>query len=253
LVVSSIDLAKDWLYLMDHMRRRIFLFAFLPVLALLGPRWSSAQAAAPSSADTIADDLPILLLRAPTIYGAWLAAAHHSVYHTRTGVAGHRDFYLASVRMGWALGGGDDPSRVVNGSYFIDVVPMALSTSMPDYRWNSKCQPGTLCPGATPILHDAYGVGLAPLGWALTLGRGPTRLTVEASGGGLWFSRRIPDPEATRFNFTASGGPTLEFRLRSGEILRVGYLWHHTSNGGTGRVNPGLNSGIVSFGMLWRK
>jgi hypothetical protein len=168
-------------------------------------------------------------------------------------VRGHRDFYLSNLRFGWPLGGGDNPSRFVNGSYFLDVVPVAVSTSMPEYQWNSHCQPETVCPGATPILHDAYAFGLVPLGWALTMGRGPARLTIEASGGGLFFSRRIPDPAATRFNFTASAGPTMEWRLADGPAFRVGYLWHHTSNGGTGRVNPGLNSGIGTLGIVWRQ
>lgn len=238
------------------MRRRILssiriLAATLPLAGIA--TGAGAQGLAGASRDSASDNLPILPLRAPAIYGAWVAVARHSAYRTRTGVSGHRDFYLSSIRVGWSLGGADDPSRMVNGAYFIDVIPAAVSTSMPEYRWNSRCQPGTLCPGATPILHDAYAVGLAPLGWALTLGRGPARLTVEASGGGLWFSRRIPDPEATRFNFTASAGPMLEWRIASGETLRVGYLWHHTSNGGTGRVNPGMNSGIASAGLLWRR
>ena len=233
------------------MRRRI-LFATAAIAALpLVVHRAGAQSATHAAADTSTDDLPILPLRAPAIYGAWVAVARHSSYHTRTGVLGHRDFYLSNIRFGWALGGGDDPSRLVNGSYFVDLIPAAISTSMPEYDWNSQCQPGTLCPGATPILHDAYAFGLAPLGWSLTLGRGPARLTMEASGGGLWFSRRIPDPEATRFNFTASAGPTVEWRFPTGETLRIGYLWHHTSNGGTGRVNPGLNSGIASLGVLW--
>jgi hypothetical protein len=238
------------------MRRRISLSLYIAAVAALlaGSAGAALAQGAPSTAvDSGANDLPLLPLRGPGTYGVWIAAARHSGYRTRTGVLGHRDFYLANVRLAWALGGGDDPSRPVNGSYFIDIVPMAVSTSMPEYLWNSRCQPGTLCPGAKPILHDAYAIGLAPLGWALTLGRGPARLTIEASGGGLWFSRRVPDPEATRFNFTASAGPTMEVRIRSGEILRIGYLWHHTSNGGTGRVNPGLNSGILSFGMLWRR
>jgi len=237
------------------MRRRILSITtvLLSTGAIALPNSIQAQRAATTFRDTATDNLPRRAPRAPTLFGVWVAVARHSAYQTRTGVAGHRDFYLSNIRFGWALGGGDDPKRFVNGSYFIDMVPAALSTSMPEYQWNSQCQPGTYCPGATPILHDAYAFGLTPLGWALTLGRGKARLTLEASGGGLWFSRRIPDPEATRFNFTASAGPTLEWRLSSGEVLRAGYLWHHTSNGGTGRVNPGLNSGITSLGVLWSR
>ena len=187
---------------------------------------------------------------APSEYGVWIAGARHSAFHTRTGIVGYRNFYLGSVRIGWTFG--DDGSRAVSGSYFIDVIPAALSTDMPDYLWNSRCRPETLCPGATPIPHSVYAFGLTPIGWAVAFGRGPARLTIEASGGGLWFRRRIPDPVATRFNFTASAGPTLELRVTRSQTLRVGYLWHHTSNGGTGKVNPGLNSGILAAGLLWR-
>jgi hypothetical protein len=165
-------------------------------------------------------------------------------------VPGYRNFYLASLRFAWSIGG-DNPERPVHGTYFIDVIPAALSTDMPDYDWNSRCRPDTFCPGATPIPHDVYGFGFAPLGWALVFGNGPARLTLEASGGGLWFNRRIPDPVAARFNFTASAGPTLEVRVTPSQSLRIGYLWHHTSNGGTGKVNPGLNSGILALGVLW--
>lgn len=188
---------------------------------------------------------------APSAYGAWIAGARHSAFHTRTGAPGYRNFYLTSVRLAWTLGG-DDSSRPVSGSYFIDIIPAAVSTDMPEYLWNSHCRPETLCPGATPIPHSVYAFGLTPIGWALAIGSGPARLTIEASGGGLWFTRRIPDPVATRFNFTASAGPTLELRVSQSQTLRVGYLWHHTSNGGTGKVNPGLNSGILAAGLLWR-
>lgn len=211
---------------------------------------AAAQSTVHAVADSAGDGLPILVLRAPSVYGAWVAAARHSEFHTRTGVPGYRDFYLASFRLAWTVGG-DDPGRVVTGSYFIDVIPAAVSTDMPEYLWNSRCHPDTLCPGATPIPHNVYGFGIAPIGWALAVGNGPARLTLEASGGGLWFVRRIPDPVAARFNFTASAGPGFELRMTPTETLRIGYLWHHTSNGGTGKVNPGLNSGILAVGMLW--
>ena len=209
-----------------------------------------AQATGRATTDSSSDGLPLFILRAPSAYGAWVAAAKHSAFHTRTGAPGYRDFYLASFRFAWTLGG-DDPSRVVSGTYFIDVVPAAVSTDMPEYIWNSHCHPDTLCPGATPIPHTAYGFGITPIGWAVKIGTGPARLTLEASGGGLWFSRRIPDPIATRFNFTASAGPTLEVRVTPSQSFRAGYLWHHTSNGGTGKINPGLNSGILAVGLLW--
>jgi hypothetical protein len=220
------------------------------VAGITVPSIAGGQTAA-AQADSVPDGLPLLVVRPPSIYGAWAAAARHSPFHTRTGVQGHRNFYLASFRLGWSLGG-NDARRSVSAVYFVDVIPAAISTDMPDYNWNSGCRPETLCPGATPIPHDVYAFGITPVGWALAVGAGPARLTMEASAGGLWFTRRVPDPVGTRFNFTASAGPTLEMRVTRSESLRLGYLWHHTSNGGTGKVNPGLNSGILALGVLWR-
>lgn len=225
---------------------RILAVLVFVVLTTPSARGQTSGATPPDSGGN--DGLPKLVVRAPHIYGAWVAGAHHSAYRTRTGVPGYRDFYIASLRLGWVLG---DEATAVSGRYFIDLIPAAVSTDMPDYLWNNRCRPDTLCPGATPILHDAYAFGITPFGWAVAFTSGRARLTLEASGGGLWFSRRIPDPVAARFNFTASAGPTFELHMTSTEALRVGYLWHHTSNGGTGKVNPGMNSGILAIGVLW--
>ena len=230
---------------------RILTSIAVAALAIAGAFSSAAAQTTTHTPGTVADSGGGLAVHAPSIYGAWIAGARHSPFHTRTGVRGYRNFYLTSVRFAWSLGG-DDRRRSVSGSYFVDVVPAAVSTDMPEYLWNSRCRPETMCPGATPIPHSVYAFGLTPIGWAVAFGSGPARLTMEASGGGLWFNRRIPDPVATRFNFTASAGPTLELRVTQSQTLRVGYLWHHTSNGGTGKVNPGLNSGILAAGLLWR-
>ena len=228
--------------------------AALTAALLVAPctvRRAAAQGPTGQPSDTSDGGLPTLTIHAPSILGVWFAAARHSAFRTRTGVDGYRDFYLASARVGWQLHG-DDASRV-RVSYFMDIIPAALSTGMPEYQWNARCQPTTYCPGATPIPHSVYGFGMSPIGWSVGVGSGIASLSIEAAGGGLWFTRRVPDPVATRFNFTASAGPTLELRLRPSESFRIGYLWHHTSNGGTGHVNPGLNSGIFTAGMLWRE
>jgi hypothetical protein len=187
---------------------------------------------------------------APASYGAWLSAARHSEFATRTGVPGHRDFYQAGFRFGWPIAAAAF-YPFVHASYFIDLLPVTLSTRMPDYAWDSQCRTGILCPGATPIPHTAYAIGVAPIGLALSLGGDRARFVLEASGGGLWFSRAVPDPEATRFNFTAMVGPGVELSLGPERQLRLGYLLHHTSNGGRGRVNPGLNSEVLSVGISW--
>lgn len=230
---------------------RILSSIAVAALAIAGD-FSSASAQTTTLMATVdSDSGGGLAVHAPSMYGVWIGGARHSAFHTRTGAPGHRNFYLTSVRLAWSIGGVDQ-SRPVSASYFIDLIPAAVSTDMPEYLWNSRCRPDTTCPGATPIPHSVYAFGLSPIGWAVAFGSGPARLTIEASGGGLWFTRRIPDPVATRFNFTASAGPTLELRVTQAQTLRVGYLWHHTSNGGTGKVNPGLNSGLFAVGLLWR-
>ena len=228
---------------------RILFSIAVAALAIAGNFSSASAQTTTPTASVDSDSGGGFAVHAPSMYGAWIAGARHSAFHTRTGTTGYRNFYLTSVRLAWSLGGAERP---VSGAYFIDLIPAAVSTDMPEYLWNSHCRPDTTCPGATPIPHSVYAFGLTPIGWAVRFGSGPARLTIEASGGGLWFTRRIPDPVATRFNFTASAGPTLELRVTQSQTLRVGYLWHHTSNGGTGKVNPGLNSGILAAGLLWR-
>jgi len=222
-------------------------------LALLLVSSAAARAQGPEVAatnDSVEHRPSTKWLSAPTVFGAWVAGAHNSEFRTRTGIPGRRDFYLGAVRLGWSVRG-YDPSRVANLQYFIDVVPFAVTTGMPEYVWDRRCRPGFQCPGARPITHTVHAIGITPIGWSLSLGGHRARLNLEASGGGLWFSRRIPDPEATRFNFTASAGPGIDLAMGPSSRLRIGYFWHHTSNGGTGRINPGLDTGILSIGVFY--
>ena len=232
--------------------RRKRLAAFALALVIASPAVARAQGPEATVAnDTLETRSSSKWIPAPTLFGAWVAGAHNSEFRTRTGIPGRRDFYLGAVRMGWFVRG-YDPSRVANLQYFIDVVPFAVSTGMPEYVWDRRCRPGFMCPGATSINHTAHGFGITPFGWTLSVGGHSARVNLEASGGGLWFSRRVPDPEATRFNFTATVGPSLDVTVGPNSALRIGYLWHHTSNAGTGRINPGLDSGILSIGLFYR-
>ena len=128
---------------------RILTSVAVATLAIAG-NFSSATAQTSTHAQSVeADSGSGLAVHPPSVYGAWIAGARHSPFHTRTGAPGYRNFYLTSVRFAWSFG--DDRSRPVSGSYFIDVIPAAVSTDMPEYHWNSHCRPDTLCPGATPI------------------------------------------------------------------------------------------------------
>lgn len=187
---------------------------------------------------------------APSSLSTWLGVASHSAFKTRLGVPSYRAFYLLAVRAAWPIGGG--PERGVE--YFVDLIPLAASTGMPDYAPDDRCVPGVICPGAHATPHTAYAVGLSPLGLAVRLAGGRrARLALEGSAGALWFSRAVPDPYAARFNFTAAAGASLELGVSRDRALRIAYLYHHTSNGGRAIVNPGLNSHVISLGLTWRR
>lgn len=187
----------------------------------------------------------------PAAVTGWVATAQHSPFSTRLGTKAYRDFYMVGLRAAWPLWSGSDGDPLLR--YFVDVIPLALTTDNPDYPASDDCTPGWVCPGAHPIPHTVYAGGLSPFGLSLRVVRvGPARLSVEGSAGALWFTRPVPDPDAERFNFTAAGGATLELELAPDRALRVRYFYHHTSNGGRGIVNPGLNSEMVAVGVEWR-
>lgn len=222
--------------------------ALLLVAMLAAPAAARAQGAA---AERDAPPPPAHHRRhlAPEEVSAWVGVASHSAFKTRVGTPSYRSFYLTAVRATWPLGRADGAV-----SYFVDLVPLAVSTGMPDYAPDDDCIPGELCPTAQGTPHTAYAAGLSPLGIAVRLAGGRrVSLSLEGSGGGLWFTRAVPDPNAARFNFTAAAGASLEIAVSRERALRIAYLFHHTSNGGRAIVNPGLNSHVISLGLAWRR
>jgi hypothetical protein len=95
--------------------------------------------------------------------------------------------------------------------------------------------------------HDAYGFGLAPLGAeASHQVSGRTRLVLNVTSGGAWFTRVVPYGRATQANFTVAPGLLVERSLGRGGALSAGYVLHHLSNASMGGANPGMNSHLVS-------
>ncbi|MFN2566532.1 MAG: acyloxyacyl hydrolase [Gemmatimonadaceae bacterium] len=182
----------------------------------------------------------------PDIVGAWVAVARNSPFLTRLGVE-HRDFYALALRAGWTLG--SFPG--VTLSYVGDVLPIVVTTNnVNGFDLRSCGGPFGDCYYTQLRTGTVFGTGLSPIGLAATLG--PFRslsLQLHANAGALWFTRAVPDPQAVGFNFTASGGGAIQIPLRTGYAALVGYMLHHTSNGGLGQVNPGLDSHMLYVGM----
>lgn len=139
----------------------------------------------------------------------------------------------------------------------IDLFPFVVATANRDYALvpRSLCAPDGFCTAAGDTLissrRTAYAAGLAPLGFegivAVTRSLG---LSAGVEGGALYFNRRIPDPGEERFNFVADGHVALRVSLGERRPTLVGgFRLNHISNGGTGHVNPGMDSRMVFVGL----
>jgi hypothetical protein len=93
---------------------------------------------------------------------------------------------------------------------------------------------------------------LRPSGMRAWLGDSALRLQADVTGGFLYFGRPLLAANATRFNFTGSAGLGLRVAAGEGGWLLIGYRVHHTSNGGLGEVNPGMDAHQVYVGAWLR-
>lgn len=134
----------------------------------------------------------------------------------------------------------------VNLKYTADVVPMAI-LSVPEFPLTPA--------GAVPLTDDrrtVYGFGIAPVGLQMNF-RPRKRLQpfVGASGGLMYFNKRIPNDFGDRFSFTADVGAGVEYRLRNGRAVNFGYKFYHISNGGLGSNNPGIDNNLFYVGYTF--
>jgi len=186
--------------------------------------------------------------------GAWVGTAQRSPVTTRRGVV-RRDLYLSGIRLGRPLAAGLDYAL----DWVAEIVPLAVSTQNPLYRQmpvRGPCRDCGAYRAADGVVWEfvryrtAYAAGGSPLGLQLRLfPQAPARLVLHTNGGALFFSDRIPDFQSTRFNFTAEAGGAVRLPVARGRRLELGYRYHHTSNAGTGRANPGLNAHVLYMGV----
>jgi hypothetical protein len=181
----------------------------------------------------------------------WLSASWHSGFPTRLGTRAYRDFYMFGFRRSWQVAS----TRRIAVDYMIDAIPLAVTTRVVDY----KSVPGPSCADActgepqqqyAPTWHTGLGVGITPVGAQVRFfQRSAVQGIIGVGGGLIWFSRPVPDPSATQLNFTAQAGVGILIRVARDQRLMVGYQLHHASNGGMGRVNPGIDSRMVVLGL----
>lgn len=104
------------------------------------------------------------------------------------------------------------------------------------------------------VLHQhgfIYGAGFTPflMQWNIATG---TRVTpfLNAGGGILLTSEKFPQ-ETSHFNFTPQGGVGAYIFTSSTRAWVLGVRFHHISNAGLTRHNPGHNALYVHGGISW--
>ncbi len=187
----------------------------------------------------------------------WYALAYHAPLRTRFGMTHERNLSIFGVQFAWATAAG----RYATVSYTVDVLPMVVATQNPDYRDVTGVidSSGFVIPVVLEYRlrgYTAYGAGIVPLGFAVTFGHPRTaRVTLGASGGGVLFNRRLPDPRERLFNFIADVTARVEIPIRGSTGVTIGYRLNHISNGNLGPYNPSMNSSMLEIGGVlerWR-
>lgn len=185
--------------------------------------------------------------------GGWVAGATGQPLETRLGHVHDRALFITALRALHPL--------VITPRFrlqsTVDLFPLVVATANRGYAIEqfSECGGVALCEvvgdSLVPSLHTAYAAGIAPLGFEgiVALWR-RVGLSLGVEGGALYFNQRIPDPGETRFNFMADANAALRISLgTSHPALVAGFRLNHISNGGTGRVNPGMDSRMLFVGV----
>ena len=146
--------------------------------------------------------------------------------------------------------------------YTLDFIPLAMASPPLDFETGHPRRrpprPGQECESTSFRCRfpegSAYGAGISPLGVTAVYRRDRAlQFRLGATGGALWFDRRVPTVISTRFNFTATLEAGAQILNRNGAGVLLVYRFHHLSNAGTGFDNSALASHVISLGARWRR
>ncbi len=73
---------------------------------------------------------------------------------------------------------------------------------------------------------------------------------LQAGAGTLFTNAKVPDG-ISKFNFTPQGGVGIYYFRRPSRALLLGVRYHHISNGGIKKHNPGFNALYFYTGVSW--
>jgi lipid A 3-O-deacylase PagL len=206
----------------------------LPVCLLAGPRVSWGQESRPWR-----------------MAGGWIAVGPNAPFETRLGTR-HHDVYLLGFRADRAL----MRRGAMELHHTVDVVPLAASTVTPiRYDQGACAGPTPLnttqpeCSRWIPRWGTIFGFGLVPAGLeARYTARRALQIVAGAALGALYFTRPLPDPRATRLNFSLACDIGVRVSARRNRAIDVRYRFQHISNGGAA-FNPGMNAHMLQIGL----
>jgi len=131
-----------------------------------------------------------------------------------------------------------------------EVVPLLMLSATPKYHVNGVDPDSGFPSYAVDGSGYVAGVGLSPVGFEGRVAIGKSwRLYAATAAGFVKFTRNAPIPEARAFNYTFEYGGGIELRLRSDWWLRIGYKFHHLSNGFSAEENPGVDANVWLVGL----
>jgi hypothetical protein len=137
----------------------------------------------------------------------------------------------------------------------LDRFPCTTNTSTGPYYGvvssGTLTQIGTYTDVQTCSTLWTYAGGVSPLGQRVSFRPGrKLQPYAIANAGFLAASRKIPISTATQFNFTAEVGAGIECFQSAKRSIAMDVRYHHTSNGGRGNYNPGIDN--VTFRVSYR-
>jgi hypothetical protein len=215
----------------------------LPVVILISCCALAASQTLASESAAIRRTAPAGMTSPPDEFGVWMGYSPHSFVLQGTSL--HRELFLLNLEYGRRL--------LVHGAmtltYTADIVPVALELQRTTfYIVHEKVLKN---PAGT-----VFGAGANPFGLQLNLGHRKLQPFVNSSAGFLYFTRQVPSPASSQFNFTFNFGGGVQFFTASRRSFTVGYKYHHLSNAETGTINPGIDSNVIYVGFSvpgWRK
>ncbi len=166
------------------------------------------------------------------------------------GAKGRKLPLLIALRYGRVFAAG----KRVAVEYTFDIVPAAV-VSQPESDPTLSSPTANLTTNLqTTRRRYGYGAGVFPVGFKILLRR-QSRVKPFAgiSSGPLYFNRRVPRPDAARFNFLSNVNAGVQIFTDAGRAITIGYEIGHLSNAGISRVNPGFNMNFFFFGIAMFK